>query len=634
MSFAGHVASVSQVLAKSSTHLDNTLGTLNQALIDVKGFLQQNNSTLIGTVDKLTDLTQVLSDQSEDIEQVLHVAGPGIANFYNIYDPAQGTLNGLISIPEFANPVQFICGGSFDTAAGLSGTGVLQARRDLPRAVGPATAPADVQLPADHVPPAQHDHRVQGPDPIRHPGNPGQVADTHSGPALDTGARRASAQPGGPAGADGSAGIDQRPGTRRARPGAESVRPTAGSRTGCPGAPVALAGRAGGRAMRRIWLRGGALAAGSALLAGCQFGGLNSVALPGTAGHGPGSYSITVDLADVATLPQNSPVMVDDVTVGSVSGIDAMQRSDGSFYAAVKLTLDRNVVLPANSIARVAQTSLLGSQHVELAAPPNQPPVGRLVDGSAIQEARTSRFPTTEEVFSALGVVVNKGNLGALQEITDETYQAVAGREGQFTNLVPRLAELTAGLNNQVNDIVAAIDGLDRFSTILANNKDSLGRTLETLPEALRVLNKNRDKIVEAFGALKKVATVAAHVLSQTKVDFAADLKDIYANTKALADNRKNFVTSMQLLLTFPFPNFGIKQAVRGDYLNVFTTFDLTVRRLGETFFTTSWPLDPNMLHMKDILNPPDFLLGEMANLSGQAADPFKIPPGTPAGNN
>jgi len=120
VSFAGHVASVSQVLANSSTHLDQTLSTLNQALGDVKGFLQQNNSTLVGTVEKLSDLTKVLSDQSADIEQVLHVAGPGIANFYNIYDPAQGTLNGLISIPEFSNPVQFICGGSFETAAGLS----------------------------------------------------------------------------------------------------------------------------------------------------------------------------------------------------------------------------------------------------------------------------------------------------------------------------------------------------------------------------------------------------------------------------------------------------------------------------------------------------------------------------------
>jgi phospholipid/cholesterol/gamma-HCH transport system substrate-binding protein len=380
--------------------------------------------------------------------------------------------------------------------------------------------------------------------------------------------------------------------------------------------------------MSRNMLSGAAIAASSMLLAGCQFGGLNSISLPGTAGHGGGSYSITVDLADVATLPQNSPVMVDDVTVGSVSGIDAMQRPDGSFFAAVELALDRNVVLPANATAKVAQTSLLGSQHIELAAPTGQKPVGRLREGSSIQESRTSRYPTTEEVLSALGVVVNKGNLGALQEITDETYKAVAGRESQFVDLVPRLAELTAGLNRQVNEIIAAIDGLDRFSTILAHNKDSLGRALDALPEALLVLNKNRDHIIDAFAALKKVATVASHVLAETKVDFTEDVKSLYSATKALADNRKEFVTSLQLLLTFPFPNFGIKQAVRGDYLNVFTTFDLTVRRLGETFFTTSWPLDPNMLHMDEILNPPDFLLGEMANLSGQAADPFKIPPG------
>lgn len=383
--------------------------------------------------------------------------------------------------------------------------------------------------------------------------------------------------------------------------------------------------------MNRMWLRATVLATGSVLLAGCEFGGLNSLALPGTAGHGSGAYSITVELADVATLPQNSPVMVDDVTVGSVSGIDARQRPDGSFYAAVKLALNPNVVLPSNATANVAQTSLLGSQHVELAAPKNQTPVGKLVDGATIRESHTSRFPTTEEVLAALGVVVNKGNLAALQEITDETYKAVAGRQSQFDGLVPHLADFTAGLNKQVNDIIAAIDGLDRFSTILAGNKDNLGRALNTLPEALTVLNKNRDHIVDAFAALKKLSTVSSHILSQTKSDFIEDAKYLYQATKALADSSANFVTSLQIFLTFPFPNFGIKQAVRGDYLNVFTTFDLTVRRLGETFFTTS-VLDPNMRHMDEILNPPDFLIGQMANLSGQAADPFKIPPATPTG--
>ncbi|WP_421843921.1 virulence factor Mce family protein [Mycobacterium sp.] len=118
--FAGHVAAVSQVLADSSRGLDKTLSTLNQALSDVRGFLSENNETLVGTVDKLSEFAQTLSGESDNLEQVLHVAGPGIVNFYNIYDPAQGTLNGLLSLPNFANPVQFICGGSFDTAAGPS----------------------------------------------------------------------------------------------------------------------------------------------------------------------------------------------------------------------------------------------------------------------------------------------------------------------------------------------------------------------------------------------------------------------------------------------------------------------------------------------------------------------------------
>ncbi len=115
--FSNHVASVSQVLADSSKDLDVTLGTLNQALSDVKGFLNKNNEALIAQVGKLADFTQILTDHSDDIEQVLHITPNGLQNFYNIYNPAQGTVGGLLSLPNFANPVQFICGGTFDTGA-------------------------------------------------------------------------------------------------------------------------------------------------------------------------------------------------------------------------------------------------------------------------------------------------------------------------------------------------------------------------------------------------------------------------------------------------------------------------------------------------------------------------------------
>lgn len=387
-------------------------------------------------------------------------------------------------------------------------------------------------------------------------------------------------------------------------------------------------GKALGSKASRLTCRTVAFGSGAMLLAGCQFGGLNSLNMPGTAGHGPGSYTVTVQLPDVATLPQNSPVMVDDVTVGSVSGLDAVQRPDGTFYAAVELSLDGNVKLPANATARVAQTSLLGSQHVELAAPVDEPGEGELREGSNIALAESGRYPTTEEVLSSLGMVVNKGNLGALQDITDEAYAAVAGRAGSFTDLIPRLAELTSSLDRQTNDIIAAADGLNRFASILARSKDNLGRTLDTLPAALKVLNDNRTNIVEAFTALRSFAEVGSRILSQTKDDFAADLKDLYPVIKAFNDNVDDFIKDLEFLPTFPFHYKYLRQAVRGDYLNVFVTFDLTLRRFGESMFTTSG-FDPNMKHMSEVINPPDFLTGAMANLSGQAADPFKIPPGT-----
>lgn len=97
--------------------LDITLGTLNQALTDVRGFLGESNEALIGQVNRLTDFTNLLTEHSDDIEQILHITPNGLSNFYNIYNPAQGTVGGLLTLPNFANPVQFICGGTFDAAA-------------------------------------------------------------------------------------------------------------------------------------------------------------------------------------------------------------------------------------------------------------------------------------------------------------------------------------------------------------------------------------------------------------------------------------------------------------------------------------------------------------------------------------
>ena len=103
---------------------------------------------------------------------------------------------------------------------------------------------------------------------------------------------------------------------------------------------------------------------------GCSFGGLNSLPLPGAAGRGADATTYHVEMANVSTLESNSPVLLGDVVVGSVG---AMKVRD--WHAEVEISVRPDVTIPANAVAKIGQTSLLGSMHLAL-----NPPAGEAGD--------------------------------------------------------------------------------------------------------------------------------------------------------------------------------------------------------------------------------------------------------------
>ncbi len=108
--FEGRLASVSNMLATNSDELGTALNDLDIALGDVNRFVVENRASLSEQVGRLADATQVLADKRPQIEQVLHVAPTALANFSNIYKPAQGSLVGAVAMANFGNPVNFMCG--------------------------------------------------------------------------------------------------------------------------------------------------------------------------------------------------------------------------------------------------------------------------------------------------------------------------------------------------------------------------------------------------------------------------------------------------------------------------------------------------------------------------------------------
>jgi phospholipid/cholesterol/gamma-HCH transport system substrate-binding protein len=104
-----NLAAVTALLSNDPNEVGNLLRDMSAVIGDVTSFLANNRESLGTTSDKLASVTTALNQSLDDLKQTLHVAPTAIQNFVNIYQPAQGTLSGVLAVNNFANPIQFLC---------------------------------------------------------------------------------------------------------------------------------------------------------------------------------------------------------------------------------------------------------------------------------------------------------------------------------------------------------------------------------------------------------------------------------------------------------------------------------------------------------------------------------------------
>lgn len=340
--------------------------------------------------------------------------------------------------------------------------------------------------------------------------------------------------------------------------------------------------------MTRRWWTVAALAAATTLSAsGCEWSGLNSVPLPGAAGRGGDSFTVVIEMPDVTTISPNSPVLVGDVTVGSITAI----RTE-NWHAKVTVSLEDSVHLPANAVARIGQTSLLGSKHVALAAPDGVEPQGTLSEGSVIPLANASVYPTTEEALSALSVVLNGGGLAQIQTVTTELNATLGGREDSVRDLLTRLDSLAATLDEQRDAMVATMANLDGFAGEIASQREVLGRAVDALDPAMTVLAEQRRNLTDALASIDHFGAVGTDLVTRSRDDLQANLAALEPTLEQVVAAGPTIIDNLGNLSTFPFPQVTIDEGMRGDYANLWVVVDLTAARLQESLFYGT-PLGP-----------------------------------------
>jgi phospholipid/cholesterol/gamma-HCH transport system substrate-binding protein len=332
-----------------------------------------------------------------------------------------------------------------------------------------------------------------------------------------------------------------------------------------------------GASIRRLFAIGTAVVLTST---GCAFQGINSLPLPGAVGRGSDAVVYHVQIANVSTLESNSPVLMNDVVIGSVG---KMQVKD--WHANVEISVKPDVVIPANAVARVGQTSLLGSMHLALDPPLGQQPEGKLSPGATIGLNESSTYPTTEETLSSLSVVVNAGGLGQLGDVVHTFNAALSGREQDWRDLVTQLDTFIGTLDQQRQSLVDTINALNRIASKFADKREVIDQALQRIPRALDVLDRERPNLTTALTKLGTFSDTANRLVNDSQTDLVNNLKNLQPTLQALADVGPEFDAAIAYATVFPYGQNLIDRAVRGDFINLFATVDISGPRMRKSIF-------------------------------------------------
>ena len=331
------------------------------------------------------------------------------------------------------------------------------------------------------------------------------------------------------------------------------------------------------------------------VLSGCGWRGLNSLPMPGTQGHGPAAFEVKAQLPDVGYLQPNSRVRVADANVGTVTKIERE-----GWHALITMTLNGDVDLPANTTAKVGQTSLLGSLHVELAVPTDVAPEGKLHNGSLIPLTSGGTYPNTDQTLAAMSLFLNGGGIGQVQDITAALSTAFGGREQDLRNLIEQIDQFVGHLNDQAGDIINATDSFNNLVGQFADQDPVLDKAIRTIPDALAVLAHEREQLGQAIDTFGKFSALATKSVNGTKDSLVSELREIGPVLESLANTGPALTRSLSLLATYPWPKETLKNWVRGDYGNLTAIVDLTLSRIDNALFTgTRWEGNLTELEMQ-----------------------------------
>ncbi|HVM35349.1 MAG TPA: MlaD family protein [Actinomycetota bacterium] len=266
---------------------------------------------------------------------------------------------------------------------------------------------------------------------------------------------------------------------------------------------------------------------------------------------------------DVGDLFDMAPVMFADIKVGEVTDVTL---SGGR--ALVSMDIDRAAEVPANVIARVRRTSVLGERIIDLVVPESGPSTESLTGGATIEE--TEIRADLEDLVVEGTDVFGEIAAGELATMIEAGAEGFGGRGDELGQILVNFRDITKSYSKETKRISNLIDSLNEFNSIVGTRTEAHKAALRNTARAVEVLDEESVKLERALKSLARLAMSSRDVLD-AHVD---EMDRFFDQARAIVGTLKRRQTSIaRFLLYAPRHNRNTQLVEYRDFNQIFQDF-------------------------------------------------------------
>ncbi|MGH2734552.1 MAG: MlaD family protein [Actinomycetota bacterium] len=237
------------------------------------------------------------------------------------------------------------------------------------------------------------------------------------------------------------------------------------------------------------------------------------------------AVEVTAKFDDVGDLAKDAPVLMADIQVGRVTDI---RLADAR--AVVDMAIDPQAEVPADVVARVRRTSVLGERIIDLVVPEGVPLSSEpLADGAEISDTvvRSDLENLVYEGSDVLGAIAASD----LATMINEGGRGFGGQGEELRTLLGSYNKILGAYADRGEQIKSLIDSMNNFNRTIAADSQAHARAIANTERSFELLDEESARLERAIVSLNRLAVGGKDILD------------------AHLDEMKNFFAQMRVIL-------------------------------------------------------------------------------------